>query len=105
MGNYKFIAFLSQKLNGAQKNWTAVEKEAYAVLFGLKIFDKWLHVTLVKTITDHNPPKFLNETISKIYTLKDEMGACSQKWNYKVIHSPGEIYQQVDAISRLKRED
>ncbi|GFV57985.1 RT_RNaseH domain-containing protein [Trichonephila clavipes] len=55
-GIYRPIAFASQKFNATQKNWASIEKEAWAVLYGLNKFDKWIYGAKVEIISDHNPP-------------------------------------------------
>ena len=102
-GNYKPIAFASQKLSGAQKNWATIEKEAYAVLFGLKKFDRWLHGNSVEIITDHNPLKYLVETTPKSPKLT-RWALALQRWNYTLSHRPGTSHQGADALSRLEKE-
>ncbi|GFU05895.1 retrovirus-related Pol polyprotein from transposon 17.6 [Trichonephila clavipes] len=52
-GIYRPIAFASQKFNGTQKNWASIEKEAWAVLYGLNKFDKWIYGAKVEIISDH----------------------------------------------------
>lgn len=101
-GDYKPIAFASQKLNGSQKNWATIEKEAYAVLFGLKKFDKWLHGNSVEIITDHNPLKYLVQTTPKSPKLT-RWALALQRWNYTVTHRPGINHEGADALSRLER--
>lgn len=103
-GNYKPIAFVSRKLNNTQRNWATIEREAYAVLFGLQKFDKWLHGSLVEIITDHNPLKFLTQTTPKSPKLV-RWALALQKWNYKVTHRPGIFHQGADALSRLAVHD
>ncbi|GFT09019.1 retrovirus-related Pol polyprotein from transposon 297 [Trichonephila clavipes] len=64
-GIYRPIAFDSQKFNATQKNWASIEKEAWAVLYGLPKFDKWIYGAKVEIISDHNPLKYLNQTTPK----------------------------------------
>ncbi|GFV51659.1 integrase_H2C2 domain-containing protein [Trichonephila clavipes] len=54
-GIYRPIAFASQKFNATQKNWASIEKEAWAVSYGLNKFDKWIYGAKVEIISDHNP--------------------------------------------------
>lgn len=102
-GNYKPIAFASQKLTGSQKNWATIEKEAYAVLFGLKKFDKWLHGTTVEIVTDHNPLRYLSETTPRSPKLT-RWALALQRWSYKITHRAGVNHQGADALSRLDVE-
>ncbi|GFT03771.1 retrovirus-related Pol polyprotein from transposon 17.6 [Nephila pilipes] len=59
------IAFASQKFNATQKNWASIEKEAWAVLYGLNMFDKWIYRAREEIISEHNPLKYLNQTTQK----------------------------------------
>ncbi|GFT87091.1 hypothetical protein TNCV_2748521 [Trichonephila clavipes] len=48
-----------------KKNWASIEKEAWAVSYGLNKFDKWIYGAKVEIISDHNPLKYLNQTTPK----------------------------------------
>ncbi|GBM60985.1 hypothetical protein AVEN_264330-1 [Araneus ventricosus] len=100
-GNYRPIAFVSQKFNKTQRNWATIEKEAYAILFGFKKFDKWLHGTIVEIVTDHNPLKYLIEKTPKSPKLT-RWALALQRWSYKITHRPGILNQDADALSRLQ---
>ncbi|GFQ64373.1 retrovirus-related Pol polyprotein from transposon 17.6 [Trichonephila clavata] len=64
-GVYMPIAFPSQKFTAKQKNWVSIEKEAWAVLYGLNKFDRWIYCAKVEIISDHNPLKYLNQMTPK----------------------------------------
>ncbi|GFQ68423.1 protein YIPF1 [Trichonephila clavata] len=64
-GVYMPIAFASQKFTAKQKNWASIEKEAWAVLYGLNKFDRWIYGAKVEIISDHNPLKYLNQMTPK----------------------------------------
>ncbi|GFT47850.1 pro-Pol polyprotein [Nephila pilipes] len=49
-GMYRPIAFASQKFKATQKNWASFEKEAWAVLYGLNKFEKWIYGAKVEII-------------------------------------------------------
>ncbi|GBM92508.1 Retrovirus-related Pol polyprotein from transposon opus [Araneus ventricosus] len=100
-GNYRPIAFVSQKFNKTRRNWATIEKEAYAILFGFKKFDKWLHGTTVEIVTDHNPLKYLIEKTPKSPKLT-RWALALQRWSYKITHRPGILNQDADALSRLQ---
>ncbi|GBM35420.1 Retrovirus-related Pol polyprotein from transposon opus [Araneus ventricosus] len=100
-GNYRPIAFVSQKFNKTQRNWATIEKEAYAILLGFKKFDKWLHGTTVEIVTDHNPLKYLIEKTPKSPKLTG-WALALQRWSYKITHRPGILNQDADALSRLQ---
>lgn len=49
------VAFLSCKLTETQRNWAAIEKEAYAVIWALNKLKIWILGHHVAIFTDHNP--------------------------------------------------
>ncbi|GFW26134.1 retrovirus-related Pol polyprotein from transposon opus [Trichonephila clavipes] len=87
-GIYRPIAFASQKFNATQKNWASIEKEAWAVLYGLNKFDKWIYGAKVEIIYDHNPLKYLNQTTPKSPKLT-RWALALQRWNHPITHRPG----------------
>ncbi|GFY20413.1 retrovirus-related Pol polyprotein from transposon opus [Trichonephila clavipes] len=87
-GIYRPIAFASQKFNATQKNWASIEKEAWAVLYGLNKFDKWIYGAKGEIISDHNPLKYLNQTTPKSPKLT-RWALALQRWNHSITHRPG----------------
>ncbi|GFW87081.1 retrovirus-related Pol polyprotein from transposon opus [Trichonephila clavipes] len=100
-GIYRPIAFASQKFNATQKNWASIEKEAWAVLYGLNKFDKWIYGAKVEIISDHNPLKYLNQTTPKSTKLT-RWALALQRWNHPITHRPGIQHRSADALSRLR---
>ncbi|GFV26976.1 retrovirus-related Pol polyprotein from transposon opus [Trichonephila clavipes] len=100
-GIYRPIAFASQKFNATQKNWVSIEKEAWAVLYGLNKFDKWIYGAKVEIISDHNPLKYLNQTIPTSPKLT-RWALALQRWNHSITHRPGIQHRSADALSRLR---
>ncbi|GFX38423.1 retrovirus-related Pol polyprotein from transposon opus [Trichonephila clavipes] len=100
-GIYRPIAFASQKFNATQKNWASIEKEAWAVLYGLNKFDKWIYGAKVEIISDHNPLKYLNQTTPKSPKLT-RWALALQRWNHSITHRPGIQHRSADALSRLR---
>ncbi|GFU25537.1 RT_RNaseH domain-containing protein [Trichonephila clavipes] len=64
--NLQANSFCKSKFNATQKNWAIIEKEAWAVLYGLNKFDKWIYGAKGGIISDHNPLKYLNQTTQKV---------------------------------------
>jgi ribosomal protein L21E len=99
-GNLKPIAFVSQKLTGAQCNWSTIEKEAWSILFSLSKFERWILGGKVEIFTDHNPLKYLNEVTPKSPRLV-RWSLSLQRWNFNISHKPGVLNTAADALSRL----
>jgi len=59
------LVFFSLKLNGTQKTWAAVHKEAHAVIAKLKKFRNWVFSAEIYVHLDHNPLTFLTESAPK----------------------------------------
>lgn len=55
----KPIAFASRTLNKAEKNYSTIEKELLAVLWGTKQFRQYLYGKKFTIITDHKPLVYL----------------------------------------------
>ena len=49
------IGFVSRTLNESEKNYSQMDKEGAAVVFGLKKFHKYLFGRRFKIVTDHKP--------------------------------------------------
>jgi hypothetical protein len=54
-GQYRPVAFASVTLTSAQKNYSQLDKEAFAIIFGLKRFHQFLAGREFTIITDHQP--------------------------------------------------
>ena len=55
-GEYnKPVLFLSHKMNEAQRKYTAMEREAYAIIYALKKLRNYLYGTKFTILTDHKP--------------------------------------------------
>ena len=49
------IAYVSRTLTSAEKNYSVLEKESLAIIFGIKKFHQYIYGHRVQIITDHKP--------------------------------------------------
>ena len=95
------VAYFSQKLNKHQKNYSTIEKEAFALLSAVKHFEIYIasSVGSVKVHTDHDPLIFLNKMRFKNRRLLAWCLAL-QEFNLIVCHIKGKDNIWADALSR-----
>ncbi|GFW96956.1 retrovirus-related Pol polyprotein from transposon opus [Trichonephila clavipes] len=87
-GIYRPIALLVKIQCYAKELGKHREREAWAVLYGLNKFDKWIYGAKVEIISDHNPLKYLNQTTPKSPKLT-RWALALQRWNHPITHRPG----------------
>jgi hypothetical protein len=64
-GIEKPVAFASLKLSETQSRWATIEREAFAVIWGLQKFRSWIFGSVVYVFSDHNPLSFITECAPK----------------------------------------
>jgi len=99
-GNEHPIAYASQKLSTTQCNWAVIEKEAYAVMWGLQ---KYRSITFGSEITvyvDHNPLTYLSEMAPSSAKLTRWLLAL-QEFNLKIVYKRGVDHKVADFLSRV----
>ena len=60
-----YIAFMSKSLTGDQLNWSVKEKESYAIVYALKVFEYLLRGRHFQLFTDHQNLLYLNSQSSQ----------------------------------------
>jgi hypothetical protein len=91
------IRFFSKAFSGAQRNWSAVEKECYALVASVKKFEDLLNGVPFIIRTDHRNLKYLNITGSpKVARWKLELG----RFDCVIEHVPGVDNVMADYLSR-----
>uniref|UniRef100_A0A8C5QT05 Gypsy retrotransposon integrase-like protein 1 n=2 Tax=Leptobrachium leishanense TaxID=445787 RepID=A0A8C5QT05_9ANUR len=104
-GSERPIGFVSRTLNAAEKNYSQIEKEGLAVIFGVKKFHTYLYGRQFTIVTDHKP------LISLFNELKEVPQMASpriQRWavtlcgyEYSIVYKAGKDHQNADGLSRL----
>ncbi|KAK7115655.1 hypothetical protein V1264_001486 [Littorina saxatilis] len=54
------VSYASKKLSGAEKNYSTMEKECFAIVWGIKKFELYLQGVKFVLQTDHKPLTYLN---------------------------------------------
>ena len=93
------ISFASKAFSGAEKRWTTMEKEAFAVVWGLQYFHAYVYGQKVVVFTDHKALQWLRDLKSPNGKLARWLLKLEQ-YDYVVAHRPGSQMTHVDALSR-----
>lgn len=104
-GSEKPVAFASRVLSSAEKNYSQLDLEALAVVYGVRRFHDYVFGRRFTLVTDHKPLcKILGET-EPVPTLA---AARLQRWafilssyDYELQHIAGDMNHSADCMSRL----
>lgn len=103
-GNEHPIAFMSRKLNSAQRNYSVTEQECLAAILSLKKFRGYVEGMTFKIVTDHASLKWL-------MTQKDLSGRLArwsiklQGFDFTIEHRRGKDNVVPDALSRVHMDE
>ena len=93
------ICFYSKKLDRHQRNYSTIEKEAFALVLSVRVFRVYFGSNSVKVYTDHNPLTFLQRMAShnqKLLRWSLEI----QQYNLEILHRSGKDNLLPDLLSR-----
>jgi len=93
------ICFYSKKLDRHQRNYSTIEKEAFALVLSVRVFSVYFGSNPVKVYTDHNPLTFLQRMAShnqKLLRWSLEI----QQYNLEILHRSGKDNLLPDLLSR-----
>ena len=96
------VCYFSCKFDQHQKNYSAIEKEALALLLALQHFDVYLNTTVfpIVVFTDHNPLAFVNKMKNNNQRLL-RWSLLFQEYNLKIHHICGKDNVIADALCRI----
>ena len=98
-GVERVVAFWSRQLNKAERNYSTIEREALAVVAGIKEFFPYLYGRPFTVYTDHNP-------LTSLRGLKDTGGRLTrwllylQQFDLTVKYRAGKLNGNADGMSR-----
>lgn len=99
-GHERPVSFASSKLSPTQSRWSTIEREAYAVIWGLKRFRSWIFLSKIVIFSDHNPLSFLTEAAPKSAKLA-RWALALQEFNLDFRYRPGSKNIAADFLSRI----
>ena len=108
-GTEKPIAYASRSLSPAEKNYAQIDREALAMVFGVRKFHQYLYGRKFEIATDHKP---LLGLFGELRAVPMMASSRVQRWaltlsayNYKLVYKPGAKNGNADALSRLPLKD
>ena len=101
------IAYVSRTLTSAEKNYSQLEKEGLALIFGVKKFHNYLYGRQFTIESDHQPLSFMfseSKGISPMASSRIQRWALTlSAYHYSIRYKAGSTLSNADALSRLPR--
>jgi len=99
------IQFASQTLTEVQQKYAQIDKEAYAIIFGIKKFYYYLYGRLFTLLVDNQPLVQIlspEKSLSKLTTTRMQHYALFlQRFSYTIKYKNTKNHSNADAMSRL----
>ena len=106
-GKERPIAYMSRTLTAAEKNYSQLEKEGLAIVFGVKKFHYYLYGRHFIIESDHKPLSYLfseSKGISVTASSRIQRWALTlNAYHYTIRYKAGDSLSNADALSRLPR--
>ena len=104
-GSEKPIGYASRTLNSAERNYSQLDKEGLAVIFGVKKFHQYVYGRQFTIVTDHKPLLGLlgeKKAIPQMASPRVQRWAITlQAYEYNLVYKQGKANANADALSRL----
>jgi hypothetical protein len=94
------IAYASRTLNSAEKNYSTIERELLAIVYGVQHFRLYIYGKKFKILTDHKHLTYLfsiSNPSSRLMLFRLKL----EEYEYEVIYKPGKSNTNADALSRI----
>ena len=98
-GREVVIAYGGRKLNPAERNYSVTEREALAVVAGIKHFQHYLYGRKFTVFTDHNAVRWLMNIREPTGRLA-RWALVLQQYDFEIVHRAGKNNGNADALSR-----
>ncbi|GFR65776.1 reverse transcriptase [Elysia marginata] len=92
--------YAGRKLNRKEVRYSAVEREALALVFGVTKFQRFLTFKHFTLQSDHKPLSYLKSGAPKNVRLM-RWALALQEFSFDIVHIPGSDNVHADALSRL----
>ncbi|KAK2725521.1 hypothetical protein QYM36_000124 [Artemia franciscana] len=100
------VAFGSRSMSETKQQYSQIEKELLAVVFGCKHFHQYIYGRTVTITTDHKPlESILVKPVSKAPPRLQRMMLSIQPYSLKFVYRPGSEIPVVDTLSRWHTPD
>lgn len=101
----KPVAFDSCKLTPYQRNWSVIEKEAYACVWASNRFRHWMFSDNITLYSDHNPLSYLCKSAPKSAKLMGWYLALQEFYLVKFCYRSSSSNQAADCSSWMVSYD
>jgi hypothetical protein len=94
------IGYASRTLSKAEKNYSTIERELAAIVYGVQYFRPYLYGKKFKIVTDHKPLIYLfsiSNPSSRLMKFRLKL----EEYEFDIIHKPGKLNTNADALSRI----
>lgn len=104
-GTEKPIQFASQTLSPVQQRYTQIDREAYAIIFGIRKFYQYVYARKFILITDNRPLTQILSPSKGLPTLSatrmQHYAIFMQSFDYEIRYRKSADHSNADALSRL----
>lgn len=104
-GSERPVGFVSRTLTAAERNYSQLDKEGLAVMFGVKKFHSYVYGRRFTIVTDHKP---LLSLFNEAKAVPQMVSPRVQRWavtlgayDYVMLYKQGKDHGNADALSRL----
>ena len=103
-GRERPIYYASRSLNGAERNYSTIERELLAIVYAVEKFRYYLLGKEFTISTDHNPLTYLNNlTLSSSRLTRWRLKLA--EYDFKIKYKKGQLNNNADALSRIELEE